>query len=156
MNPEEIFTPADIQNIFHGRGEYVNKTYAFVVRLNRRKNGVISENRISTLNRSELLCKKLAHPRNSKIKEIYLKKIEELNQNHYIEYIGELSELWPTIMSQKDQFLVPTNMLVNQKSVSSPARLPLDASSLSNTFLDKGVNYLPRIFDLLIFFRDKK
>ena len=58
-------------------------------------------------------------------------------------------------MSGKDHFLVPTNMLVNQKSVSTPARLTLDASILPNTFLDKGINYLPRIFDLLIRFRDK-
>ena len=59
-------------------------------------------------------------------------------------------------MNDPNQFLVPTNMLLNQKSVSSPSRFTVDASSLTNTVLDKGVNYLPKIYDVVILFRDTK
>ena len=110
-----------------------------------------------TFDRAQSLFRKLRHPSNKEMMETYYDKIEDLKKKGYMFQLGPLPEVMARLTKdfENDFYFLPSNMLYQQKSLSTRTRLTYDASSLTRSVLDKGLNYLPKIFEILIKFRAK-
>lgn len=153
-----MVSPEDLRIILNPKpDEFVkNPKFIFEENLNFCNEPKINNHFIQTFERTKTLFRKLEMPVNSKMKEAYNMKISELEEKGYISKVGPVDSLLPKLGDSKNCYFLPTNCIYKQNSEISRIRLTMDSSYLTDRLVSKGVNYLPKFFDLTTLFRSKQ